>query len=64
MYQGAIELYNTLPSTSEAQKVEVDAAWVDAVNAKNNSERSKLEAELKIYQSNMIKESIRVRLHT
>lgn len=57
-YSTALELYNASPGASE--QIEVDTAWLDAVNAKNTSEKNKLETELKTYQSNMIKESIRV----
>lgn len=38
-----------------------DSAWVEETELKNAKERNKLEAELKTYTSNMIKESIRVR---
>ena len=38
----------------------MDADWVEDISSKNQSERNKLEVELKTYQSNMIKESIRM----
>lgn len=40
----------------------MDQKWVDETNMRNQGERSKLEVELKTYSSNMIKESIRVRI--
>lgn len=39
---------------------QLDTKWVDEVTAKNQSDRVKLEVELKTYTNNMIKESIRV----
>ncbi|KXN81035.1 COP9 signalosome complex subunit 1 [Leucoagaricus sp. SymC.cos] len=38
----------------------LDAKWVDEVTARNQSEKVKLEVELKTYTNNMIKESIRM----
>lgn len=40
----------------------LDQKWIEDTTAKNLSERTKLEVDLKTYTSNMIKESIRVRL--
>ncbi|THH02120.1 hypothetical protein EW145_g6799 [Phellinidium pouzarii] len=58
-YKTAVDFYNTtLPEGEE--HVKVDEGWVDSVSANITSERNKLEAELKTYQSNMIKESIRM----
>lgn len=37
-----------------------DQAWVDTVNKQNQAETQRLEAELKGYKNNLIKESIRV----
>ena len=37
-----------------------DQRWVDETNRRNQEERTKLELELKNYQSNLIRESIRV----
>ncbi|KAI9056495.1 G protein pathway suppressor 1 [Trametes sanguinea] len=39
---------------------EPDQGWIEATNARNQAERTKLEVELKTYSSNMIKESIRM----
>ena len=61
-YQTAVNLYNNYVQ-SDKEKEEVDAAWLEKVNAQNTSERNKLEVELKTYTSNMIRESIRVSLH-
>ncbi|KAJ3574894.1 hypothetical protein NP233_g1464 [Leucocoprinus birnbaumii] len=38
----------------------LDSKWVDEVTARNQSEKAKLEVELKTYTNNMIKESIRM----
>lgn len=51
----------TLPNPLEI--AQLDTKWVDEITAKNQSEKVKLEVELKTYTNNMIKESIRVR-HT
>lgn len=59
-YQRAVKLYNTSTAEDPAQPAVVDAAWAEQVTARNVQERNKLEVELKTYQSNMIKESIRV----
>ncbi|EPQ50766.1 PCI-domain-containing protein [Gloeophyllum trabeum ATCC 11539] len=47
-----------LPSASEVATI--NQKWVDETSAKNQSERMKLEVELKTYTNNMIKESIRM----
>jgi hypothetical protein len=39
---------------------ELDTKWSDEVITRNQSDRAKLEVELKTYSNNMIKESIRV----
>ncbi|PAV18220.1 G pathway suppressor 1 [Pyrrhoderma noxium] len=58
-YNNAVNLYNqTLPDGADRE--EVDAQWVESTQASNMHERNKLEVELKTYQSNMIKESIRM----
>ena len=60
-YNNAVNLYNqTLPDGADREGV--DAQWVESTQASNMHERNKLEVELKTYQSNMIKESIRVRI--
>lgn len=50
-------LFN-LPNPLEI--AQLDAKWVDEVAARNQSEKVKLEVELKTYTNNTIKESIRV----
>lgn len=47
-----------LPSLSELPAIQ--SKWADETLKKNHSEKMKLEAELKNYSNNMIKESIRV----
>ncbi|KIY73824.1 hypothetical protein CYLTODRAFT_416481 [Cylindrobasidium torrendii FP15055 ss-10] len=49
---------NTLPPISSLPML--DQEWIDKTLAKNNAERTKLENELKTYNNNMIKESIRM----
>lgn len=48
----------TLPNPLEI--AQLDTKWVDEITAKNQSEKVRLEVELKTYMNNMIKESIRV----
>ena len=55
-----VELGDEIPELSALASF--DQQWVEETNAKNQAERTKLEVELKTYSSNMIKESIRVRL--
>ncbi|KIP03274.1 hypothetical protein PHLGIDRAFT_77841 [Phlebiopsis gigantea 11061_1 CR5-6] len=40
--------------------INIDPAWIEDVNRRNQEDRTKLEVELKTYSSNMIKESIRM----
>ena len=69
MYRGLMNAYtqavknanNQLPPPNEV--LPFDQKWLDETIAKNKSEKIKLEVELKTYTSNMIKESIRVRLY-
>ncbi|KAF5350711.1 hypothetical protein D9756_008566 [Leucocoprinus leucothites] len=48
----------SLPNPLEI--AQLDSKWVDEVTARNQSEKVKLEVELKTYTNNMIKESIRM----
>ncbi|XP_006455086.1 hypothetical protein AGABI2DRAFT_209370 [Agaricus bisporus var. bisporus H97] len=48
----------TLPNPLEI--AQLDTKWVDEITAKNQSEKVRLEVELKTYMNNMIKESIRM----
>jgi len=45
------------PQEAEAQR---DQSWIDKTNKQNEAETQRLEAELKGYKNNLIKESIRV----
>jgi len=45
------------PQEAEAQR---DQSWIDKTNKQNEAETIRLEAELKGYKNNLIKESIRV----
>ena len=65
LYLTAVVLYNEYLDSigSTEDRVTVDSAWEEATKARNEAERNKLEVELKTYQSNMIKESIRVRTY-
>ncbi len=66
-YQGLVTAYEqahanangSLPPISEFSTL--SARWIDETLARNQSDRLKLEMELKTYSNNMIKESIRVR---
>ena len=59
LYQAAINMHATVLGPSEPLPP-IDDSWVQRVVTRNQSEKNKLEVELKTYQSNMIKESIRV----
>lgn len=59
-YEYAVRISSSLPPLDEV--IPLDQKWIDEVATKNNAERTKLEIELKTYTSNMIKESIRVRV--
>ncbi|EJU01508.1 G protein pathway suppressor 1 [Dacryopinax primogenitus] len=56
-YVHAVAAYNQLPGVMQ---VDQDQEWIDRVRAENQNQREKLEVELRTYQSNMIKESIRM----
>ena len=59
LYQAAINMQaNFLSASGHAPAI--DDSWIQQLNSKNQTDRNKLEVELKTYQSNMIKESIRV----
>ena len=58
LYQLALNLQASLGANEIAPPV--DDGWIQQIHSKNQSQRNKLEVELKTYQSNMIKESIRV----
>ncbi|KZO99166.1 PCI-domain-containing protein [Calocera viscosa TUFC12733] len=56
-YMHAVAAYNQIPGVMQ---VDQDQAWIDRVRGENQNQREKLEVELRTYQSNMIKESIRM----
>lgn len=57
-YNAAQEAYSRVaPDEQEAQH---DAQWVTSMEKQNKVEGARLEAELKGYKNNLIKESIRV----
>lgn len=67
LYTTAITIYEqvvtsvtdiSLPPAAEV--AQLDQKWIDETSKKNQSERTKLEVELKTYTNNMIKESQRV----
>ena len=57
LYQAACELYNKI---AQGHRVDVDPVWAASTERTNNSEKNKLEVELKTSTANSIKESIRV----
>jgi hypothetical protein len=67
LYQTAMNAYDAVADLPESQLppisevCQVNTAWCEGVVKKNQTERTKLEVELKTYSNNMIKESIRVR---
>lgn len=65
LYSRAVDAYTYAQKQKEdlpalADVATVDPSWIEKTNTRNNSEKTKLEVELKTYASNMIKESIRV----
>ena len=61
LYQETVEQLRLInPSLPEA---EIDQSWVEHVSRTTKQTTEKLEAELKNYKNNLIKESIRVCLH-
>lgn len=67
LYQIAMNAYDAVADLPEVQLPPVsevclvNTAWCEGVAKKNQTEKTKLEVELKTYSNNMIKESIRVR---
>ncbi|KAI5121928.1 hypothetical protein M0805_000257 [Coniferiporia weirii] len=59
LYRTAVNSYNDARPDG-GDRVETDEVWVESVSKANTAEQNKLEVELKTYQSNMIKESIRM----
>lgn len=62
-YHSLLTIRNTYTSGSlipAADRMEADAAWIQSTDARNGAEREKLELEMRNYQNNLIKESIRM----
>jgi COP9 signalosome complex subunit 1 len=59
-YLSTVTQYRSLDPAQQPGPISIDHTWVEATDLKNSKEKNKLEAELKTYTSNMIKESIRV----
>lgn len=63
-YQSMITTHNTEPGTGElvpaSYRISADAEWIQSTQQRNNGEREKLELEMRNYQNNLIKESIRM----
>lgn len=66
LYRHTAGAYDAVAANAQlppaAEVAPLDQAWYDEWSSKNLSERTRLEVELKTYTSNMIKESIRVRI--
>jgi COP9 signalosome complex subunit 1 len=60
LYQNVFAQYNSVANPQEIK--DLDAEWVEKTSNKAQTEKDKLEVELKMYTGNMIKESIRVSL--
>ncbi|KAJ7594235.1 26S proteasome subunit RPN7-domain-containing protein [Mycena floridula] len=61
LYQALVSAYDH--ASVDARRSDIpplDTKWVEEIMSKNMQERTKLEAELKTYTNNMIKESIRM----
>lgn len=63
-YQAMVTVHNTEPETGNlipaSQRISADAEWIQSTQQRNNAEREKLELEMRNYQNNLIKESIRM----
>ncbi|EST08794.1 Proteasome component (PCI) domain protein [Kalmanozyma brasiliensis GHG001] len=63
-YQAMITTHNTEPETGDllpaSQRIAADSEWIQSTQQRNNAEREKLELEMRNYQNNLIKESIRM----
>ncbi|CDR88804.1 related to COP9 signalosome complex subunit 1 [Sporisorium scitamineum] len=63
-YQSMITVHNTEPETGNlvpaAHRIAADSEWIQATQQRNSAEREKLELEMRNYQNNLIKESIRM----
>jgi COP9 signalosome complex subunit 1 len=70
LYQNLLQAYEQLatspglPLPNMMDLAQLDTKWADEIMAKNQTDRMKLEVELKTYSNNMIKESIRVSMST
>lgn len=60
LYQSTLQEYNA--RVGATHPIQPNTAWLEATAQRNTREKDKLETELKTYASNMIKESIRVRI--
>jgi COP9 signalosome complex subunit 1 len=61
-YISTLHAYQNLDISQQDGTLAGGSTWVEEMELKNAKERNQLEAELKTYSSNMIKESIRVSL--
>ncbi|KAJ9474925.1 PCI domain-containing protein [Pseudozyma hubeiensis] len=63
-YQAMITVHNTEAGSGNLipahLRIAADSEWIESAQQRNNAEREKLELELRNYQNNLIKESIRM----
>lgn len=63
-YLNIVNVRNTLPDAKtklpQEECYKLNQSWVDSTNEKNATENEKLDLELRNYQNNLMKESIRV----
>ncbi|SJX64615.1 related to COP9 signalosome complex subunit 1 [Sporisorium reilianum f. sp. reilianum] len=63
-YQNMVTVHNTEPETGNlvpaSHRIAADSEWIQSTQQRNNAEREKLELEMRNYQNNLIKESIRM----
>lgn len=65
LYHRALQIRNTLPDSGEPwitmdKRLPSDEAWIMSTQKSNQDELEKLDLELRHYQNNLIKESVRV----
>lgn len=65
LYNRALLIHNTSaqagqPLIAKEQQIEADTTWYEQSQKNNQEELEKLDLELRHYQNNLIKESVRV----
>ncbi|PWY98094.1 hypothetical protein BCV70DRAFT_202271 [Testicularia cyperi] len=62
-FMALVTIHNTRPDGSlipAGERIDTDSQWIQTTEARNAADREKLELEMRNYQNNLIKESIRM----